>query len=65
LRKENKLVYLRCLGYITAKFHQNIPSGCWDRFASSDTPPNSVYQVIQLYRSSAFKDQSLRNLLHS
>jgi len=25
LRKENKLVNLRCLGYITAKFHQNIP----------------------------------------
>ena len=38
LKKENKVVNLRYLGYITAKFHKNIPNSCWDRFASSDIP---------------------------
>ena len=27
-KKENKLVHLRYVTYITAKFHKNIPSSC-------------------------------------
>ena len=36
--KENKLVRLRWVDYITGEFHWNIPISCWDRFTSTDIP---------------------------
>jgi len=39
-KKENKLVNLRYIGYITANLHKNIPSSCWDRFTSLQIDPN-------------------------
>ena len=42
-KKENKLGNLLYLGYITAKFHEHIPSSYWDRFSSSEIEPNLRY----------------------
>jgi len=39
-KKENKLVNLRYIGYITANLDKNTPSSCWDRFTSLQIDPN-------------------------
>jgi len=46
---ENKLVNLRYVRYISAKFHKNIPSSCWDQFTSSEIDPNSCYVKIDSF----------------
>ena len=39
-KKENKLVNLRYIRYITANPDKNIPRSCWERFTSLQIDPN-------------------------
>jgi len=51
---------------VTGEIHWNIPGrpSCWDRFTSSNIPPNWHYQIIHLYRLPAFMDQSSQHFPH-